>query len=208
LIGFWLCVSVHTSADDWPMLGRDGSRNSVSPEKNPPIVWSVEQLDKDRPIRAARGVRWSMPLGSETYSSPVVAGGFVWIGTNDDRKPLSAPRPNSVLKCFRVTDGDQVYEYNSPWLGTRNYDAGWTGLGSSPLVEGDRLWFTTNRSEVLCLDIGPLSRGEGMPRELWKLDFVKEFNSYPRVPLMGPPRPCSIGVSLFRHFETTVAEVR
>jgi len=47
-----------------------------------------------------------------------------------------------------------------------------------------------------------------MPRELWKLDFVKEFNSYPRVPLMAPPRPCSIGVSLFRHFETTVAEVR
>ena len=195
LIGFWLCVSVHTSADDWPMLGRDGSRNSVSPEKNPPTVWSVEQPDKGRLIRAARGVRWSTPLGSETYSSPVVAGGFVWIGTNDNKKSLSGSMPNSVLKCFRASDGAQVYEYNSPWLGTRNYDAGWTGLGSSPLVEGDRLWITTNRSEVLCLDIGPLSLGEGMPRELWKLDFVKEFNSYPRVPLMGPPRPCSIGAS-------------
>jgi len=34
LIGFWLSVSVQTSADDWPILGRDGSRNSVSPKKN------------------------------------------------------------------------------------------------------------------------------------------------------------------------------
>ena len=75
LIGFWLCVSVQTSADDWPMLERDGSRNPVSPEKNPPTVWSVEQRDKEHLIRAARGVRWSMPLGSETYSSPRSAHG-------------------------------------------------------------------------------------------------------------------------------------
>ncbi len=195
LVGLWLFSTMCWSADDWPMLGRDGSRNAVSPEKNPPTVWSVEQPDKGRLNRAARGVRWSMPLGSETYSSPVVAGGFVWIGTNDNNIPSPVSRPNSVLKCFRVTDGVQVYEYNSPWLGTVNYDAGWTGLGSSPLVEGDRLWIATNRSEVLCLDIGPLTRGEGMPRELWTLDFVKEFNSFPRVPIMGPPRPCSIGAS-------------
>ncbi len=68
------------------------------------------------------------------------------------------------------TDGSLLssYEYISPKLGTRTQDAGWTGLGSSPLIEGDRLWLTTNRSEVLCWDIGPLIRGEGTPRELWK----------------------------------------
>ena len=100
LIGFWLCVTVQTSADDWPMLGRDGSRNSVSPEKNPPTVWSVEQRDKDRLNPAASGVRWSMPLGSETYSSPVIAGGFVWIGTNDNKGSLSGAMPNSVTSMY------------------------------------------------------------------------------------------------------------
>jgi hypothetical protein len=30
-----------TLADDWPMRGRDGTRNAVSPEKNPPTMWSV-----------------------------------------------------------------------------------------------------------------------------------------------------------------------
>src|SRR5262249_3029795 len=47
----------------------------------------------------------------------------------------------------------------------------------------------------LCVDIGPLLRGEGPPRELWKLDLVKVFDIFPHVPLMGPARPCSIGAS-------------
>jgi outer membrane protein assembly factor BamB len=73
--------------------------------------------------------------------------------------------------------------------------SGWTGLGSSPLIEGDRLWLTTNRCEVLCMDIGPLIHGEAAPRELWKRDLIKEFDIFPHVPIMGPPRPCSIGPS-------------
>ena len=33
-------------------------------------------------------------------------------------------------------------------------------LGSAPLVEGDRLWYVNNRSEVVCFDIGPLQEGD------------------------------------------------
>jgi len=54
---------------------------------------------------------------------------------------------------------------------------------------------TTNRCEVLCLDIGPLIRGAGPPRELWKLDMLKKFDINLHFPIMGPPRPCSIGPS-------------
>jgi outer membrane protein assembly factor BamB len=111
-----------------------------------------------------------------------------------------------------VADGKQVYEYHSPNLGSRIHDADWAGLGSSPLIEGDRLWVATNRSEVICLDIGPLIRGDGAPRELWKLDLIKTFDIFPHVPLMGPPRPCSIGPSWNgRIFVTTnngVGEIR
>ena len=183
-------------ADDWPMLGRDGTRNGVSTEIGAPTHWSVENHEKNHVARESRGIRWSAPLGSETHSSPVVSDGLVWIGTNNTQTGIqSSESQHSVLKCFRVTDGEQVYEYISPKFGTRIQDAGWTGLGSSPLIEGDRLWLTTNRSEVLCWDIGPLIRGEGTPRELWKLDLIKTFDTFPHVPLMGPPRPCSIGAS-------------
>ena len=150
------------SADDWPMLGRDGTRNGVSTEIDAPTHWSVENHEKNHVARESLGIRWSEPLGSETHSSPVVSNGLVWIGTNNAQPGIQTDYSyNSVLKCFRVTDGKQVYEYVSPKFGTRTQDAGWTGLGSSPLIEGDRLWLTTNRSEVLCWDIGPLIRGEG-----------------------------------------------
>ena len=36
-------------ADDWPMLGRDSTRNSVSPEKNPPLDWDV---------KTGRNIKW------------------------------------------------------------------------------------------------------------------------------------------------------
>lgn len=185
-------------AADWPMLGRDGTRNAVSPEIGAPTQWAVEQRDeKDgRVIQPSQGIRWLAPLGSVTQSTPVVSDGLVWIGTNSYQEGGDLNQEvHSVLKCFRVADGKQVYEFDSPKLGPRLHDPGWSGLGSSPLIEGNRLWLATNRSEVLCLDIGPLIRGEGTPRELWKLDLIKAFGIFPHVPLMGPARPCSIGPS-------------
>ncbi len=187
-----LLTSLGTRGADWPMLGRDGTRNAVSSEVGAPATWCVEERDDDgHLIRGRRGIRWSAPLGSRTFSSPVVSSGLVWIGTNNVR-----PAAASVLKCFRVADGKEVYEYVSPSLsGGRLQDPGWAGLGSSPLIEDSRLWLATNRCEVLCLDIGPLVRGEGVPRQLWKLDLIKEFDISPRAALMGPPRTCSIGPS-------------
>ncbi|MEJ7593949.1 MAG: PQQ-binding-like beta-propeller repeat protein, partial [Planctomycetaceae bacterium] len=182
-------------ADDWPMLGRDGARNSVSLEQNAPTVWSVEAREEGRLIRETRGVRWSAPLGAETFSSPVVANGLVWIGTY--QTPTGEKDPNrrlGILKCFRVADGKPVYEFLSPPL-ARPHDMQSHGLGSSPLIERERLWIATNRGEVHCLDIGPLIRGEGPPRELWKLDLIKTFEPFQRAAIMGPPRPCSIGAS-------------
>lgn len=192
LLGSGLMHPLPTQGADWPMLGRDGTRNAVSSETGGPTLWRVEERSEKLVIRPSYGIRWAAPLGWQTYSSPVVSGGLVWIGTTSVKQGVDV---HGVLKCFRISDGKQVYEYDSPKLGPRIHDPGWTGLGSSPLIEGDRLWLTTNRSEVLCIDIGPLLRGEGLPRELWKLDLIKAFDIFPHVPLMGPPRPCSIGPS-------------
>jgi outer membrane protein assembly factor BamB len=179
------------NAADWPMLGRDQTRNAVSPEKNAPLDWHVGQFDdttqKWRP-ETARNIKWAAGLGTATFSAPVVSGGLVWIGTNNGNYDQSA----SVLKCFREADGKLLYEYVSPSLPERINDNGWGGIGCSPLVAGDRVWFTTNRCETVCLDIAPLKRGEGKPRLVWKVDMIKDLGVFPRAMFMGPARTCSI----------------
>ena len=124
------------------MLGRDGTRNGVSPERGAPTVWSVEAHEDGRLIRETRGVRWAAALGSSTFSSPVIASGLVWIGTH--QPPAGEKNPDrsvGLLKCFRVADGRQVYEFLSqPLAAGFVHDVYWHGLGSSPLIEGDRLW--------------------------------------------------------------------
>lgn len=53
------------------------------------------------------------------------------------------------------------------------------------------MWFTTNRCEVVCLDIGPLKKRQGNPREVWKVDMRKDLAVSPRGSLLDY-RLCSI----------------
>jgi hypothetical protein len=69
------------AADDWPMFGRDRSRNGVSPEKNPPIWWQV--ADNEGPnLQRSKNIKWQAKLGANTNCDPVIAKGLVWVGTS------------------------------------------------------------------------------------------------------------------------------
>jgi outer membrane protein assembly factor BamB len=175
-------------AGDWPMWGRDPSRNLVSPEKNAPTDWQVPTNDDMGVVRPARHIKWSAELGSMCTSAPVVANGLVWMGTNN-RSPRDPNRKEdaSVLMCFRESDGKFLWQYLSPRLRNASHaeDFPYHCMGSTPLVEGDRLYLLTNRTEALCLDIGPLLRGDGEPREDWKVDLRKEFKVVPHAPMMA-----------------------
>src|SRR4051812_48456135 len=70
-------------AADWPMLGRDGTRNPVSLEKPAPLHWQVEEWENGKVIRPASNVLWEAKLGSISCGAPVISGGLVWIGTNN-----------------------------------------------------------------------------------------------------------------------------
>ncbi len=185
-------------AADWPMLGRDATRNPVSPEANAPRQWQIElRGEQGQVTQQAKNIRWTAKLGSQTYGTPVVSQGLVWIGTN-----LGEGCLGGVLKCFREADGALVYEYASSGLEApldraeqRN------GLGGSPLIEGGNLWFTTLRREVVCLDIRPFLAGNGPPREVWKLDMIKSLGVHPRMAAM--PRTCSIAAYKDRLFVVT-----
>lgn len=169
-------------AADWPMGGRDRSRNPVSPETGAPIDWQVKTDEN-----AARNIKWSAAVGGWSIGGPVVANGLVWVGTNNERLLDPAVKGDrGVLACFRESDGKFLYQYTSPRLDLGKEIADWPGsaLSGSPMVEGDRLWLITNRREVVCLDTEPLRLGRGPARELWKYDLVKEQGIFPNSPMI------------------------
>jgi outer membrane protein assembly factor BamB/precorrin-6B methylase 2 len=176
---------------DWPQFGRDRTRNAVSPEKDPPLWWQAGQIDDKGKALPDKNIRWSAKLGSSTYGDPVVVDGMVWIGTNNDgeKKRIDA----SVLLCLDEKSGEELYRYVSPRLGGRaNHDWPYSSMACSPLSEGNRLWFTTNRCEVVCLDIGPLRNRIGQPRVLWKVDMRQKLGVFPKGSPMALARRSSI----------------
>jgi outer membrane protein assembly factor BamB len=130
------------------------------------------------------------------FAEPVVSGGMVWIGSNNRYTwDASFTNESATLLCFRERDGQLLYEHVMPPLKGPLYRLLALCLNCSPLIEGDRLWFVSSRGETIAWDLGPLHRGEGPPRELWKRDLIEEFAVYPRMALMGDGKLCSIGAS-------------
>ena len=86
---FILAACVAVSAADWPMWGGTPSRNMVSPGKGLPAAADIHPgkfLPKSETIdpKSTKGVRWVSKLGSQAYGTPVVAGGRVFVGTNNE----------------------------------------------------------------------------------------------------------------------------
>ena len=128
-------------AEDWPAYGRDATRNPVSPEKDPPTDWRVPPRDDAGPAaEPGRNVKWEARLGSQASGSPVVAGGLVWVCTNDEaRRDPAFDKDAGVLACFDERDGAFLWQHLTPRVGDRIHDWPHTSVSSPPLVEGDRL---------------------------------------------------------------------
>ena len=198
-------------ATDWPQFGRDVDRNPVSPEKNPPLDWHIGEYD--RATRQwiqdkARNIKWIARLGSMTFGTPVIAGGHVYIGTNNGAAYLKR-YPSDVdlgcLLCFRESDGAFLWQFSEEKLPNgRTHDWPLQGIGASPLVEGNRMWFVSNRCEAVCLDTEGFRDGENdgpyvneplMAHDeadvVWRYDLIKELGVFPHTLGMGPHRRCS-----------------
>ena len=139
-------------ADDWPQWGGTLERNMFSPETGLPSSFDIEGKTVN--------VRWVARLGSQTYGTPTIAGGKVYIGTNN-----GAPRNPSrsgdrlVLMCLNEDTGGFNWQFASPRrrnYGHFNGDYGGLGVCSSAAVDGDRVYVVTNRCHVVCLDINAL----------------------------------------------------
>lgn len=141
---------------DQPQWGEAWSRNQISSERNLPDTFD---------INSNKNIKWIAKLGNETYSTPVVAGGRVYIGTNNanprDSKHLG---DRGVLLCLDEKDGSLLWQLIVP---KRSEDPffDWpnTGICSSPTVEGDRVYLVDNRGEAVCLDARGMANGNDGP---------------------------------------------
>src|ERR1035437_2213200 len=176
IVGATLCslaFSLQTvCGEDWPMWGRTPDRRMTSPEKNPPISWDVEK---------GSNIKWSAQLGSQSYSNPVVAGGLVFVGTNNEAKRDPTFTDDAgVLMIFRESDGQFLYQRLSPKLKAGRFnDLPYQGVCPTVCAEGDFIWYCTNRCEVVCLDVSPLRHGEPKPKEAWVIDMMATLGVFP-----------------------------
>lgn len=171
-------------AADRPQFGEAWSRNMTSPETGLPATFN--------PTNGA-SIKWSAPLGasgSESHSTPVVSGGHVLIGTNNER-PRDDRRTGDrgVLLCLSEQTGALEWQLVVP---KREEDIfhDWpkTGMSSPATVEGDRAYIVDNRGVVLCLDMRGLANGNQGP-------FTEEAAYYtPRSTNNVPgPEPLPLG---------------
>lgn len=170
---------------DWPMWGGTPDRNMVSAAKGLPTSWDVA---------TRKNVKWVASLGSQSYGNPVVSGGTVFVGTNNEglRDPKQ-PGDRGVLMAFRESDGTFLWQMTHEKLASgRVNDWPYQGVASSPLVEGDRVYYVSNRAELMCLDTqgfrdgendGPVSdeklTGPENGDVVWRFDMMEEVGSFP-----------------------------
>lgn len=156
-------AGTNAGARDWPEWGGSSFRNNISNSQNIPIDWDIgdaRNMEVDRRAGqvppGSRNIKWVVPLGSQTYGNPVVANGRIFVGTNNGAAYLSY-YPSSVdlgvMLCFEEKTGRFLWQHSNLKLPTgRVHDWPLQGVCSTPVVRGDRLWYVSNRGEVVCLD--------------------------------------------------------
>jgi outer membrane protein assembly factor BamB len=185
---------------DWPMWGGTPDRNMVSNMKGLPTDWDV---------KTKKNVKWVADLGSQSYGNAVVAGGMVFVGTNNElmRDPKQ-PGDRGVLMAFRESNGEFLWQHTHTKLESgRANDWPFQGVASSPLVIGDRLYYTSNRGVIFSVDIQGFrdNENDGLKDEkltgpndadvVWQFDMLEEVGSYPHN--LSNASPVALGNLIF-----------
>lgn len=145
-----LVTAATARADDWPCW-RGPARNGISSEKG----W------KDRWPEAGPPVLWTAEVGTG-FSSFSVAGGNAYTLGNGDHK--------DTLFCLDAGTGEVRWKHTYPSeLGAKFYEG---GPGSTPVVDGDRVYSLGKWGDLFCLEAGS-------GRVVWSRNIREEFEAPP-----------------------------
>jgi outer membrane protein assembly factor BamB len=135
------------------MWGGTPARNMVSDATGLPAEWDTD---------TGTNVKWVAALGSTSYGNPAVSGGKVFVGTNNEggRNPeLEGDRGN--VMAFDAKTGEFLWQSAHPKLPAgRVNDWPLQGVCSTPAILNYRLWYVSNRGEVICADTEGFRDGE------------------------------------------------
>lgn len=192
--------------DDHTMFGGTPGRNMVNPTaklaafpNKGPEDWQNDEAVK---TWSKDWVLWKADLGSRSYGGPIVAGGKIFVGTNNERPRNKRdiaknaagevePIDKGIVMCFEEKTGKFLWQavFDKLPSGQVN-DWPKEGLCCTPTVEGDRVYFVTNRCTVVCADVNGFANGnQGDQGEkyktetdadiIWQYDMIKELNVFP-----------------------------
>ena len=117
-------TGVAVRADDWPQF-RGPTGQGHSAERGVPLDWSE-----------SRNVSWKTPVPGRGWSSPVVAGGRVWLTTSIKANGASLRALAYDVKTGREAVNVEVFHIRSAeLLNPKNSHA-----SPTPIVEGDRVF--------------------------------------------------------------------
>lgn len=156
LIALFVLLVASARAADQPQWGHAWTRNMISSETGLPATFDV---------KSNANIKWSARLGTETHSSPIVASGRVYIGTNNgEPRDPKHQGDRGVLMCFDEHTGQLLWQLVVPKREEDPYhDWPRSGISSPVTVEGDRVYLVSNRGEVMCLDAAGLANGNAGP---------------------------------------------
>ncbi len=168
-MGLVVMASVFTAAaafgKDWPQWGgNDPGRNMVSDEKGLPETFHARE--------PMEGVRWVAKLGGAVQGNPTVAGGRVFVGTDDaalDSDSRFYRTHGGMVQCLDELTGDVLWRLPIPArLRERlpqnaHYGEQKLGVCSSPAVSGNRVYVVTPSCEILCMDVNGMANGNDGP---------------------------------------------
>jgi outer membrane protein assembly factor BamB len=167
------------------MWGGTPGRNAVSTETGIPTAWDV---------KSGHNVLWKAALGTQTYGGPVVADGKVYVGTNNggERRTGITGDKGCVL-CIDEHNGKLLWQATHDKLATGPAND-WPeqGVASTPCVDGDRVYYVSNRCELVCADAngflddkndGPFKDEKYTDSQdadfIWILDMIGTLGVYP-----------------------------
>ncbi|MSR56680.1 MAG: serine/threonine protein kinase [Planctomycetaceae bacterium] len=180
-------AKMQVKPDDSPQFGLSYYRNNVTAASNIPTTWDTA---------SGKNVKWTAKLGSQTYSSPVIANGKVFVGSNNGSgyiKRYPSRVDLGVMLCFDAETGKFLWQHSNEKLPAGRVND-WEHLGvcSSPYVEGKRVWYVSNRDEIVCLDTegfldgennGPFKEEPNQNKDeadvIWKLDMMGKLGASP-----------------------------
>lgn len=176
------------------MFGDGPKRNMINTtETGLPSEWNAQ---------SGKNVKWSQPLGSQTYAGPVIHGGKVFVGTNNEglRNP-KLTQDRGVIMAFDESTGEFLWQITHTKLPeSKLHDWPLQGICSTPAIEGDRLYYVSNRAQVVAVDTEGFRDGEndGPYKDeehtseidgdiVWIYDLMAELDVFPHNLAAGSP---------------------